>query len=140
MSGDEVCLLLGCYSPIILRPAASRKFQVVGEAYVHGLEDAKGILGPLPAGWKVVIMGDVRGRPLPRYLDLRSYQVTAEDPRLGGLPLGWERVEHERTPNDPAFFEMFRNNGIGEMSNSDPQLTPESLKSRNIPLVTFQLV
>jgi len=31
--------------------AASRcwKFQVVGEAYVHGLEDATGVCGPLPS-------------------------------------------------------------------------------------------
>jgi hypothetical protein len=34
---DVVCILLGCRYPVILRPAADRKYQVVGTCYTHGL-------------------------------------------------------------------------------------------------------
>ncbi|KAF2812494.1 uncharacterized protein BDZ99DRAFT_558523 [Mytilinidion resinicola] len=139
-AGDEVCLLLGSYSPIIIRAAGFGRFQVVGEAYIHGLEDAKGILGPMPVGWKVIVTGDALGRPLHRYMSFRTYQQTAEDPRLDTLPSEWERVAYERSPNDAAYFEMFKNNITGGICNSDPRLSPESLKSRNIPLYAIQLV
>jgi hypothetical protein len=62
---DHVCIFLGCYFPIVLRSVDSGQFQIVGEAYVHGLEDAIGILGTLPSNWRVIIEGDAVGRPLP---------------------------------------------------------------------------
>src|SRR5437764_4468561 len=105
--GDHVCIFLGCYSPMILRSGDSGKFQVVSEAYVHGLEDAVGILGPLPRNWRAIIRVDAVGRPLHRYLNLKTFEQTAEDPRLGPLPSEWDRVAYERSPDHPAFFEVF---------------------------------
>ena len=50
---------------MILRPVESTKYKVLGEAYVHGLEDSNGLLGPLPTHWRVIICGDkVHGRPM----------------------------------------------------------------------------
>jgi hypothetical protein len=135
-----VCIFLGCYSPMILRPVDSEKFQVVGEAYIHGLEDAIGVLGPLPTGWKVIIVGDTLGRPLHRYLNRDKWEYTAEDPRLDRLPPEWERIEYERSPDDPALFEMFKNCVTGETINSDPRLSPEALRVRGVRLETFQLI
>jgi hypothetical protein len=137
--GDHVCIFLGCYSPMILRPGGSGQFQVVGEAYVHGLEDAVGILGPLPSNWRAIIRGDDVGRPLHRYLNLRTFEQTAEDPRLGPLPPGWERVAYERSLDDPAIFEMFSSSVTGETITSDPRLSPEALQLRGVKLETFQL-
>jgi hypothetical protein len=124
---------------MILRPGDSGQFQVIGEAYVHGLEDAVGILGPLPRNWRVVISGDAFGRPLHRYLNLRTFKQTAEDPRLGPLPSEWKRVAYERSSDDPAFFEVFSSSATGETITSDPRLSPEALKLRGVKLETFQL-
>jgi hypothetical protein len=138
--GDQVCIFLGCYSPMILRPVPFGRFQVVGEAYIHGLEDATGILGPLPTGWKTILLGDALGLPLHRYLHLTRWEATAEDPRLDRLPPEWERIEYKRSPNDPALFEIFRNRVTGERINSDPRLSLEALRVRGVKLETFQLI
>ncbi len=125
---------------MILRPVDFGKFQVVGEAYIHGLEDAIGVLGPLPAHWKAIIMEDTLGRPLHRYMNLTTFEQTAEDPRLNVLPPEWERMAYERSPDDPALFEVFKNNVTGETINSDPRLSPEALRVRGVKLETFQLI
>lgn len=98
------------------------------------------ILGPLPSHWNAIIRGDALGRPLHRYLDLTTYEQTAEDPRLGALPPEWERVPYERSPDDPALFEVFKNRVTGETINSDPRLSSDALRERGLKLQTFQLV
>ena len=134
-----MCIFLGCYSPMILRLGDSGQFQVVGEAYVRGLEDAVGVLGPLPTNWRAIIKGDAVGRPLHRYLNLRTFEQTAEDPRLSPLPPEWERVAYERSSFDPAIFEVFSNSVTGETITSDPRLSPEVLQLRGVKLETFHL-
>ena len=124
---------------MILRPDSSGQFQVVGEAYVHGLEDAVGILGPLPRNWRAIIRVDAVGRPLHRYLNLKTFEQTAEDPRLGPLPPGWERVPYERFSFDPAIFEVFSSSVTGETITCDPRLSPEALQLLGVKLETFRL-
>ena len=58
--GDQICILLGCQSAMILRPASSSRYQVVGESYVHGLMNGEAFLGPFPGKYrpiKVVLDG-----------------------------------------------------------------------------------
>ncbi|KAL8923008.1 MAG: hypothetical protein Q9208_004820 [Pyrenodesmia sp. 3 TL-2023] len=139
--GDHVCILLGCYSPIIIRTTDNDQHQVVGEAYIHGFEDAKAILGSLPPPWRAIIKGDdTFGRPLHRYLNLNTGEVAAEDPRLDILPPPWVRWVYERAPDDPALFEVFRNTATGETMKSDPRLSAEALKARGVQLKTFDLI
>ena len=38
--GDVICVLLGCTTPIALRPVGNR-FRYVGECYLHGLMEGK---------------------------------------------------------------------------------------------------
>lgn len=135
-----MCIFLGCYSPMILRPVALGQFQIVGEAYIHGLEDATGILGSLSSDWKAIIIGDTFGRTMHRYLNLKTYEQTAEDPRLHDLPPEWERISYERSPNDPALYEVFKNKNTQESINSDPRLTAEALRVRGVKLEKFQLI
>ena len=113
---------------------------MVSEAYVHGLGDAVMILGPLPSHWNAVIVGDALGRPLHRYLNLKTYEQTAEDPRLGALPPEWERVSYERSPDDPALFEVFKNRITGQTINSDLRLSSDALRAGGLNPQTFQLV
>lgn len=124
---------------MILRQDISGRFRVVGECYVHGLEDTTSILGPLPRQWTGIVRGDALGRQLYRYLNLWTFQDTPEDPRLDPLPSEWERVAYKRSPDDPAIFERFRNVVTGETINSDPRLSPMALEARGVNLKTFQL-
>lgn len=40
-SGDLICILFGCSTPVLLRPNDGGGFQLVGECYVHGLMEGK---------------------------------------------------------------------------------------------------
>lgn len=140
LPGDSICLLLGAYSPMVLRQASSSSFQVIGECYVHGLADAVGFLGPLPNYWETIIKGDALGRPTQRFINLRNGEETLDDPRLEPLPLNWERVTYERHAGNPAIFERFINLETDELVNYDPRLSPEALDARAINLQPFKLV
>ncbi|KAM0342381.1 hypothetical protein ACHAPU_009568 [Fusarium lateritium] len=137
--GDSICLILGTYAPIILRPTPAGTFQVVGECYVYGLSDAVCFLGPMPRDWKAIIKGDALGRPFQLFMNTMTGQETIEDPRLP-LPPNWERAPYERLPDDPALFQKFRNAETGEVINHDPRLIPEALESRGVKLQPFTLV
>jgi hypothetical protein len=51
--GDLVCVLFGCSVPVVLRKRPSKGtnncYELVGEAYVHGFMDGKGIRSLSPA-------------------------------------------------------------------------------------------
>lgn len=86
--GDEVCILLGCDAPILLRSSGDACFKVVGEGYVIGLRWNEGLLDALPDYWaaKLPMTGD--GFVYIVYMDSRTKQFTRNDPRLGALPNG----------------------------------------------------
>ncbi|RDL38024.1 uncharacterized protein BP5553_05457 [Venustampulla echinocandica] len=138
--GDWVCLLLGCDAAILLRQNATENFQVVGACGIHGLSDSASLLGPLPKPWKVEIVSYSSILPNYQFVNAVTGEVTLEDPRLEPLPEEWERFESPWTPDDPEFFQRFRNRTNGEEINSDPRIFPEALKARGVPLRTFQLV
>lgn len=132
--------MLGAYSPIALRPTSSGSFKVVGECYVHGFEDAKAILGPLPSHIRSIIKGDAHGSPTQRFVDVQSGAETLEDPRLDPLLPNWVRAPYERVPGDPAIFEKFRNLETGEMIDYDPRLSPDALEAWGVELEKFRLI
>jgi hypothetical protein len=140
VTGDLVSLILGYYNPIILRPLPSGQFVVVGESYIHGLNDATGLLGPLPAPWKGIFRVDSMGRHLHLYYNSVTRQSTPEDPRLDLLPSNWQRLSYERIEDDPEIFQRFKDTITGEVVNSDPRLTPEALMARGVELTTFRLI
>jgi hypothetical protein len=141
VTGDMICVFLGCCAPIVLRPIAPGEFLVVGESYVHGLNDAIPILGSLPPGWRVVFMKDNEDTMVsPHYYNSEEGIYTNEDPRLGPLPPGWERIERRRNPNDPYIFDRFKNQTTGDVINSDPRMLPDALRARGVKLDSLLLV
>ncbi|KAI2617197.1 heterokaryon incompatibility protein-domain-containing protein [Hypoxylon sp. NC1633] len=48
--GDEICVLLGCHTPMGLRRVKDDIFRIVGECYVLGISEGEVLLGPLPDG------------------------------------------------------------------------------------------
>ncbi|KAL9072263.1 MAG: hypothetical protein Q9157_005173 [Trypethelium eluteriae] len=145
--GDVIVVLLGCDSPVLLRKQPGQRYKVIGECFVHGLNDASALLGPLPKPWNVTIncgfgghlLQWAGGRKTLRFFNSKTGAYTYEEPRLP--PLGvWDRIDHTPGPNVPEIYEYFRHKKTGEVMDSDPRLLPEALKSRGVQLETFSLV
>ncbi|KAK4446413.1 HET-domain-containing protein [Podospora aff. communis PSN243] len=137
--GDIICVLLGCASPVLLRETSpGGHFQVIGTCYVYGLEDAIGLLGPLPEPW----VGHLENRPGTRrrlvFHNKETGEYSHDDPRLGDLG-GWERLGVVTEADDPEVFEYFQHKESREVMNSDPRMLPEALKARGVELTTFVL-
>lgn len=123
---------------------------VVGHCFVHGFHDNTAFAGPLPAGWRVVIIDDEYGGHKIRYRNFakagRDVNLeicdadTVHDPRLGDLPIEWEWSECERTKNDPDLFEEYYHEADDRYIHSDPRMSVEALERRGIHLETFDLV
>jgi hypothetical protein len=96
--------LLGCKSPIILRAHNSGHFQVIGDAYIPGLDSGEALLGPFSDLWSMRFLRDDTGSPTHEYFNSKTEERTDEDPRLWPLPHDWERLEARRTNDDPYYF------------------------------------
>ncbi|MCJ1431518.1 hypothetical protein MMC27_000871 [Xylographa pallens] len=86
--GDHVCVLLGCNSPLVIRPAGtdSTQFQVVGETYLDSAMTGEAFLGLLPDEYKNLQKLDTeRGHHRQAFFDKRTSESQWEDPR-------WSRV------------------------------------------------
>ena len=111
--GDHVCILLGCSTPMLLRPARKNQFRVVGECYTHGLMSGKALLGPLPDPYRTILTLDkTTKRYSPGFQDQRTGEVQRNDPRI------------EPRPNDE----------------DDRVLTSEMIEARGVNLRTFDLI
>ncbi|KAI1770140.1 HET-domain-containing protein [Hypoxylon cercidicola] len=123
--GDMICVLMGCRSPMLLRPTANGEFLLIGEAYIHGLCQGEALLGPLPENVRLVkayqnaSVGYALG-----FVDSISGRVFFEDPRL------------EKLPTDlSAFRELINQNG-----NSNLQVHPDVLRDIGVSIRYFDLV
>ena len=111
--GDHVCFLLGCSTPILLRPAPNNRFRVVGECYVHGLMNGEVFLGPLPDHYRFILVLDRKtARYFGGFQDHRTGEIKGNDPRT------------EPLSND----EDYR------------VLTQEMIEKRGVELRTFDLI
>ncbi|KAI8945012.1 heterokaryon incompatibility protein-domain-containing protein [Xylaria longipes] len=138
--GDMTAVILGCSTPMILRPVNSNTgFQVIGACYIHGLMDAEALLGQLPEPWRFQAAQDASGVKIPSYLNSSTGEVTEQDARLEETS-EWEQVPFNRTPDDPFICTRFRNRNSGQRIHWDPRLCVAALKERGVDLRTFKLV
>ncbi|KAK3956645.1 heterokaryon incompatibility protein-domain-containing protein [Pseudoneurospora amorphoporcata] len=171
--GDLVCVILGDNKPVILRPQQlqpqpqppplleSSQFQepffqlprpsppedtgflFVGPCSVYGIDNANGLLGPLPKPWRVQAFRDGSGLScVYKFFNPNTGVLADEDPRLPPLDGNkWERVSRgERTGDDPFTFQRFRNKLTGEVINYDPRMDRDALEGQGIPIRDFNLV
>ena len=81
--GDQICVLLGCKKPLVLRPTPDLQYQVVGECYVHGLGDAEALLGPLPENYQSVHIYDEELKLyFWAFMDKETGNTQYQDPRM----------------------------------------------------------
>lgn len=138
--GDIICAILGLDLPMLLRRQQDGNFLVVGPCLIYGLNDISALLGPLPHPWRVQVYHDSNGLLSNfRYFNPETNCLSEEDPRSGPLP-EWDRIEVERTGDDPFLLQCFKNRVTGEIIKSDPRLLPEALETRGVKLETFSLV
>ncbi|KAI4172280.1 MAG: hypothetical protein LQ348_006808 [Seirophora lacunosa] len=134
---DCIVILLGCQSPMVLRPTNDGSFLVVGECYVDGLMEGEALLGPLPSNWRRVTRFDEETKlwwDMFEDHDQGVWQV--EDPRLGPLPKGRYEVEHPKQ----HLYAKFRDETEDTPTSFDPRMLPSSLRERGVELQDFNLV
>ncbi|KAH6857146.1 heterokaryon incompatibility protein-domain-containing protein [Chaetomium sp. MPI-CAGE-AT-0009] len=145
LPGDIIVVLLGCKSPMLLRPLPddTDSYLIVGECYVHGLEDSQAILGPLPHEYRAQLAKSKDGQGTALlFRNMVTGEVSEQDPRLeplGGPDCPWERVQMDREPDDPPSIQCFRNTLDGRIMKSDPRILPDALRRRGAKFVDFKL-
>lgn len=80
--GDQVCVLLGCEKPMVLRPTPSSQHHVIEESYVHGLMYGEAFLGPLPDKYQSIPAINNKGFLYQGYLDRQTGNLQWKDPRI----------------------------------------------------------
>lgn len=146
--GDIIAVFLGCTNPLVLRLSTDTedkncpKFSIIGECFVHGMQDSTKLLGPVPHPWRSV-ENFSGSRSYLEFVNSETGEVTQEDPRLEPLDDRWERIwleldrDNQHEPNDYCWF---RNKADGKVINYDQRLEPGNLEARGVRLVWFDLV
>lgn len=138
--GDQVMVLLGCSSPMLLRPARGGH-QVVGQCYVQGFMYAEALLGTMSEGWEYVRRRhEVSNKHYPAFVHRPSGRVQCEDPRLGQLPEGWRVKSHELEDAFSVYVNDRTGKVCGKSYLTDPRMTFEELRLRGVDMRTFRLV
>ena len=136
--GDQLCIALGCQSPLVLRKSEFGNHTVVGECYLDGVMDGAALLGMLPRNWQRVSHFDPELKGYyDAFINCDTSIVQTEDPRLGPLPPGWRIADHRYK----HVFNLYTNEAAGIFkSKFDPRMSREALKARGIDLQEYRLV
>ncbi|KAI4193886.1 MAG: hypothetical protein LQ346_003802 [Caloplaca aetnensis] len=138
---DCIASLLGCDSPMVLRPTDDGCYIVVGECYVHGLMEGEGFLGPLPADWERIVRYDEgTGSWFDVYVERKRGTYQVEDPRLGPLPKDWYREGHPKQHLYTSYRHPTKDSVGFNSYSCDPRMLPESLRERGVELQEFALI
>jgi Heterokaryon incompatibility protein (HET) len=128
LTGDRVCVLLGCSAPMVLRPTEDGSYIVVGECFVHGLVKGEALLGPLQNDIRMAgIILEGRGGYYSGFVDELTNTSSFLDPRIEALPLSHGELEKYR-------------NDLSEHGSSRIDLSPERLQSLGVGIKYFDLV
>jgi hypothetical protein len=133
---DVIVVLLGCYLPLVLRPAGS-KYRIVGAAYCDGFMRGEALLGGVPTEWEAVFRIYEEG-VYPAYRNTVTNEVQIDDPRLDfiELPPGWKKQEHAWM----HLYNRYENKDTGESMRPDPRLTTSALRQRGVDMKTFEII
>ncbi|KAI9706846.1 MAG: hypothetical protein M1820_004625 [Bogoriella megaspora] len=126
--GDQVCSLLGCRSPLLLRPldGNGHQYRLLGECYIDGEMANEAILGRLPDYCRTIVSFEGGGFK-PAFRDHRDEHVHSEDPRFT-LVLGEDYSERFPATNEES---------VAQTRN---RLALEIMKKRGVMLDEFIIV
>lgn len=124
---DQIWVVMGCPSPLILRAQENGRYKIVGECFVQGLMDGEAFLGRIPATHERVVMADnVSLRSLIVYRNRETEELSFQDPRLGPPAEHWIPNRFTRESDTSADQRDFR-------------LTVEALKVRGVDLKSIEI-
>jgi hypothetical protein len=84
--GDHVYLLPGCRELIVLRSCLSHPgFQVIGHAYVHGMNDGEPIFGQLPRHYDVKLRCEDGVLKNLLFRNIKNGSLEERDPRFSNF-------------------------------------------------------
>ena len=115
--GDMVCVLLGCYSTVLLRQTRDDTYQLVGQSYMSGANAGEALLGPLPEHLQPINYRD-KQENMYRFALWNEHtgEVQFKDPRLDKLLLypGFQAHDHGKKhfPTIETSVEALRKAGI----------------------------
>ena len=144
--GDIIAVLIGLRWPVILRPSnppgpfnshtpSTNTYQLIGRAYIPNLEHGDALRGRLPPNIKVHYGEDHNNRLMQVFTHLETGEVLPEDPRLGGLPEDWYRMDVE--PGEETG--LYKNRVTGEISR-EPRESVVELRKKGVDVRKIVLV
>jgi hypothetical protein len=71
VKGDEVCVLLGLYCPLVIRPDGNGQFKIIGGCSLHRIMDCEALLSQLPDHYTVQ-QHNASWCSLPRYYNTNT--------------------------------------------------------------------
>lgn len=104
--GDEIYVLLGCHTPMVLRRVTDDVFRVVGECYVLGISEGEALLGPLPDGTTRRFASDRKWGVHSYFVNTSTGKQQIMDPRLQKLPLSLRDFQKQLADNPHAKIEL----------------------------------
>jgi hypothetical protein len=107
---------------LVLRPAGDRAYQILGPAFIHGLNEAQGILGEIPYPWVPKVH---RPGVVLRFDNMETNETTFHDPRLKPLGNDWVMTIDEETG-----VHEFYHRPTGSKTLTDPQCNLSELQKR----------
>lgn len=116
-SDDQICVVLGCDAPMILRATQNGKLLVVGSCFMQKVNDGESLLGPLPDHTKLRESQEVF---MPVWKDSRTGLLSYVDPRLKSFDIFFDV---------PEIRVSFKCN-----------VHPEFLRKEDVPIKYFDLV
>lgn len=99
--GDVVCILLGCHTPMVLRPQGENEFRIVGECYMLGISEGETLLGSLPTNIRRVYASSREWGVHSYWEDAQTGRRSLIDPRLEALFPSMSSVFHKELREDP---------------------------------------
>lgn len=99
--GDIICVLLGCHTPMVLRPQGENQFRIVGECYTLGISEGEEILGSLPKDVRRIYASSREWGVHSYWEDIQTGTRSLIDPRLEALFPSVSQDFHRNLREDP---------------------------------------
>ncbi|KAI1122206.1 heterokaryon incompatibility protein-domain-containing protein [Nemania abortiva] len=123
-NGDQICVILGCNVPMLLRHVSEDKYRLVGACYTSGIGRGEALLGPLPERIRFEPAWDgASGRYKHTFINNETRTRSLADPRIKDWP-----IDHERYAKRL------------EQGYSGLTVNPEVFRARGVDIRSFTLL
>jgi len=145
--GDRLFVIVGCSSPILLRPVEGKDclYQIVGHCFHPGYMLSEALLGPIPEGWEASFPTWI-GPPVfnrthrsPDDEHDNRLRQTMNDPRLT-MPDGWV-TELSGKSNEFLTWKHINNEGrVTQETSQHPAASIKNLRAMGVSIEDIILV